>query len=242
MKYKKTLVVLPARGGSKRIPYKNIKPINGHPMIYWPLKAIKPLFSPEQILISTDSDEIKRKVESIGLSVPFKRPGYLADDYTGIMDVVKHALDWYERNIAQVDYVVTIYPTAVLLEQKDIIAAMGKLASDKTCSTILSATDFAYPIQRAFFQNDQGFAQMFEPKNFPKRSQDLTPAYHDAGQFFISRAEAIRDDLNLSNSNYKIHALDRRRVIDIDTPEDFLEADEKLRFYGCSFKMEDLIF
>ena len=99
-----TLVVIPARGGSKRIPNKNIKKISGQPMIYWPLMELKKIFSSQNILISTDSELIKERVEAKGLAVPFLRPEALSDDHTGNAAVVEHALDWYEANVKKVNF------------------------------------------------------------------------------------------------------------------------------------------
>ena len=181
----KTLVVVPARGGSKRIPNKNIKEMHGQPIIYWPLMTLRELFYPDEIIVSTDSEDVIGKVEKIGLHVPFRRPKKLSDDFTGTMPVATHALDWYESNIGQVDYVLTVYPTAVLLSAGDIESAFEQLKEDAYCDSVMSAANFPFPIQRAVFKNRDGYAEMFEPHNYAKRSQDLTTAMHDAGQFYV---------------------------------------------------------
>lgn len=229
--FKNTLVVIPARGGSKRIPDKNIKEIYGKPMICWPLTEIKKIFDPALILVSTDSDKIKEKVEREGLTVPFKRPADLADDFTGTAEVVTHALNWFEKNVHEVDFVVTVYPTAVMLSSKDLIAAKHILDSDKNCDCVMSSANFSYPIQRAVFENKNGFAEMFQPENYHKRSQDFIEAKHDAGMFYVNRAQAVRECRILTNSNVKLYPLKRHFVIDIDTVEDFEEAIEKLKIY-----------
>lgn len=224
-----TLVVIPARGGSKRIPGKNIIEIFGQPMIYWPMMAIRKIFSKHNILVSTDSVEIKKLVENKGLSVPFMRPKNLADDFTGTMEVTKHALDWYEKNIAKVEFVLTIYPTAVLLKSEDILASMATMNNDPKLQSILSATTFPFPIQRAIFEDEYGYVKMFQPQNYKVRSQDLVEAFHDAGQFSLSSAQSIRKELLLTESNVKIQKINRNNVIDIDTLEDLEVAEEKLR-------------
>ena len=233
-KFRNTLVVVPARGGSKRIPNKNIKSICGQPMIFWPLMEIKGLVSASNILISTDSDLIKSTVFSKGLNVPFKRPKKLSDDFTGTVEVVTHALNWFESNVRAVDYVLTIYPTAVLLSSEDIIAAMNTLLEDDEADSVMSATTFPFPIQRAIFQNSNGYAEMFESKNYYRRSQDFIEAMHDAGQFYLSKAEAVRQGAILTNSNVKVQLLKRKKVVDIDTLEDFELAEEKLRLYKAN--------
>ncbi|MEO1609833.1 MAG: pseudaminic acid cytidylyltransferase [Pseudomonadota bacterium] len=224
------LIILPARGGSKRIPRKNIKNICGQPMIYWPLTELNKAFDKSKIIISTDDQEVINTVENIGLHVPFKRPSSLADDYTGTTPVIQHALEWYERNVAVVDYVIVVYPTAVLLDIEDIIWAFNTLYEDEDCQQVMSATHFPFPIQRAVYTNQQGYAQMFEPENFTKRSQDLTPAMHDAGQFYIYRAQALREGNLLTSSNVRLHVLPRYRVVDIDTIEDFELAELMMKF------------
>lgn len=240
--FKNTLVVIPARGGSKRIPNKNIKEIFGQPMIFWPLMTLQQIFTKESVLVSTDSKLIKAVVESKGLNVPFMRPEYLSDDFIGTAAVVTHALSWYEKNVRTVDYVLTVYPTAVLLREKDIRISMETLATDSRCDSIMSATSFPFPIQRAVYENKDGYAQMFDPDNYHLRSQDLTEAKHDAGQFYLSRAEAVRRGALLTNSNVRLHLLSRNHVIDVDTFEDFEVAEEKLRLYKKGIDTTDWSF
>ena len=229
MDFKSILCVVPARGGSKRIPNKNIKIINGQPMIYWPLMELSKLFSASNVLVSTDSALIKDSVEAKGLTVPFTRPSNLSDDFTGTREVIAHALSWYEDNIRKVDYVLTVYPTAVLLREEDIIAATELLHQDIKTDSVMTVTNFPSPIQRAIFKNEQGFAEMFDPDHLSTRSQDLVEAMHDAGQFYLSKSEAIRQGNSFIDSKVKPYLLHRKNVIDIDTLEDFEIAQEKLR-------------
>ena len=229
--FDKTLVVVPARGGSKRIPKKNTKIINGQPMMYWPLMELSNFFSSKNILVSTDSDEIKKLAESKGLIVPFRRPAKLSDDHTSISEVVTHSLKWFEEHNYTVDYVLTIYPTAVLLSNEDIFDAMNLLKLDVNADSILSAATYPHPIQRAIFKNDKGYAELFEPSNHPKRSQDLVEAMHHAGHFNLSKSKSVRNGDRLINSNVLTKIIKRSKVIDIDTLEDFELADEKLRLY-----------
>jgi pseudaminic acid cytidylyltransferase len=229
--FSNTLVVIPARGGSKRIPNKNLKVIHGQPMIYWPLMAIKNIFNADKVIVSTDSESIKKSVECKGLNVPFIRPKSLSGDFTGTVPVVTHALKWYEENVQKIDYVLTIYPTAVMLRGDDIREAIKTLKNDKKCDSIMSAIRFPFPIQRAVYENNDGYAQMFEPENYSKRSQDLTEAMHDAGQFYLSNADAVRGGALITNSNVRLHLLHRNDVVDIDTIEDFEIAEEKLKLY-----------
>jgi N-acylneuraminate cytidylyltransferase len=237
-----TLVVIPARGGSQRIPNKNVKEIFGQPMIYWPLMELRKIFSKDNVLISTDSEHIKDYVERKGLKVPFMRPKSLSDNFTGTAPVVEHALKWYEINVKKVDYVLTVYPTAVLLNEEDIRSAMILLSEDEECDSIMSATNFSFPIQRAVYENNFGYAEMFDPSHYSTRSQDLVEAKHDAGQFYLSRAEAVRNGALLTNSRVKLKLLHRNNVVDIDTIEDFEIAEQKLRINKNNMTIADWTF
>lgn len=227
--YDSILVVIPARGNSKRIPSKNIKEIFGQPMIYWPLMEIQKIFNPNNVLVSTDSEVISGFIEKKGLKVYFKRPENLSDDFTGTAAVIEHALNWFEANVKKVDFVLTVYPTAVLLNKKDIHAAIKVLSENESCDAVMSATKYAFPIQRAVYENDESYAVMFEPKNYSSRSQDLIEAKHDAGQFYLTRAASVRKGSVLTNLNVRLQLLHRNNVVDIDTNEDFEFAEERLR-------------
>ena len=228
----RTLVVVPARGGSKRIPKKNIRTIAGRPMIGWPLSVIKEIFSTDRVLLSTDSEEIASVALSYGVGAGFTRPAHLADDFATTMDVVRHALAWHEAEVGRIDYVLTIYPTAVLLRGSDLIEASRLLESDKTVPCVFSATEYAYPIQRALYLDPAQRAQMFMPEHSTTRSQDLQPAYHDAGQFYYCRSELVRQGGNLIGDGARIVNLPRWRVVDIDTEDDFALAEMILKSSG----------
>lgn len=228
-KNEKILVVIPARGGSKRIPKKNIKPICGIPMIYWPLNELTKIFSLDQILVSTDDEDIIKSIELYGLKTEYRRPAELADDFTGTTAVAYHAFKWFEQNKTNVDYVLIVYPTAVLLSQKDILNAFITLKSDEMCHSVFTATTFSFPIQRAIYINNYGFVEMFEPENYLRRSQDFQEAFHDAGQFYFCKSSYLRSGYNPFGGNSKILKLSRSRVIDIDTPEDFEVAENLLK-------------
>ena len=190
---------------------------------------IKKMFKRDNVLVSTDSEVIKGFIEKKGLSVPFMRPDNLSDDFTGTAAVTEHALNWYETNVKKVDFVLTVYPTAVLLSEQDILAAITLLSEDLDCDLVMSATNFAFPIQRAVYETDEGYTKMFEPKHYLTRSQDLIEAKHDAGQFYLNRAASVRNGAVLTNSKVKLQLLHRNNVVDIDTIEDFEIAEEKLR-------------
>ncbi len=225
------LIVIPARGGSKRIPYKNIKKIGGQPMIYWPIRELLKKFTSQDLIISTDDKKIISTLEEIDIKVPFLRPKNLSDDFTGTVPVAKHALEWYEINVKKVDYVLIVYPTAIMLKINDIIEAIETLKTNKICELVMSATDFPAPIQRGLFINKKGFAKMFYPNFYKTRSQDLIPSYHDAGQFYLWRSKSLRENKTLVNAKAKLLFINRNYVIDIDTHQDISIAEEKLKLF-----------
>ncbi len=226
----KILIVIPARGGSKRIPDKNIKNIASKPMIHWPLNELLKVFPKKNILISTDSEKIKKVVNLLNIEIPFTRPEKLSDDYIGINEVLYHALDWYEANINRVEFVILVYPTSVLLKHEDILNAYDKLRKESLSDQILSVTNFPFPIERAVIKDKNGFMKMIYPENYNKRSQDFIETFHDAGQFSIYRSEALRERKEFNESKVIMHLLDRENAVDIDNIEDFKIAEKRLMY------------
>ena len=171
------LVVVPARGGSKRICNKNIKNIGGWPMISWPLRQLSTLFKSGRVVVSTDSQKIVDLVKKYNLDVPFIRPEELSGDYVGTMPVVSHALSWYERYVQKVKYILIVYPTAVILDYTNILKAYEIITNNSLCGCVFSAAHFAAPIQRAFYEKN-GFASMISPEYLSVRSQDLEEFFY----------------------------------------------------------------
>ena len=180
------LAILPARGGSKRIPLKNIKEFCNQPMISWPISVLKASNYVNDIIVSTESKKIKVIAEQYGATAPFLRPSELADDQTGTKEVIKHATEWYVKNVGKPDLILTIYPTAVFITETDIEKAINLMR--KTDSTsIVACKEYNYPIQRAVFVNEQDKIEMFQPDYILTRTQDCEAAYHDAAQLYLSR-------------------------------------------------------
>ncbi|MGB9498862.1 MAG: pseudaminic acid cytidylyltransferase [Dissulfuribacterales bacterium] len=218
------LAVIPARGGSKRIPLKNIKPFLGKPIIAYSIEAAQTTGLFDKIIVSTDSRKIAGIAEFYGAGVPFLRPDKLADDYTGTNAVIKHALEWFADNGEQVDYACCIYATAPLLEPQYIVHGY-----DKLCQTnapfVFSATSFEFPIQRAVRINQNGAVEAFFPEYIKMRSQDMENAYHDAGQFYWGRADSFVNGIDLYSSGSLPIVLPRYLVQDIDTLDDWKRAE-----------------
>jgi N-acylneuraminate cytidylyltransferase len=220
----KTVAIIPARGGSKRIPRKNIKPFAGLPMIAHSIKAALQADVFDRVIVSTDSDEIMEVAKQYGAEAPFRRPAELADDFTATDAVIKHALDWLAANDCPVNYFCCIYPTAPFLRAEYIRKGFELLQSQQA-STAFSVTSFPYTIFRGLKINERGRVEMFWPENFTKRSQDLPEAFHDAGQFYWGDAEKYLSEKQLFTSDSVPVVLPRQLVQDIDTPEDWEVAE-----------------
>jgi N-acylneuraminate cytidylyltransferase len=216
-----TVCLIPARGGSKRIPRKNILKFAGRPMIAWSIAAAHEAGCFERIIVSTDDDEIAEIAIAEGAEVPFRRPAALSDDHATTVDVIRHALDWLEESAVVPDTLCCLYATAPFVRAQDIRAGADML---KDAQFAIPVTSFGFPIQRAV-RIEQGRLAMFDPQNYATRSQDLDEAYHDAGQFYWGRSEAWRGDINPFGAESAPILLPRWRVQDIDTPEDWVRAE-----------------
>jgi pseudaminic acid cytidylyltransferase len=218
------LAVIPARGGSKRIPRKNIKPFAGKPMIVWSIDAALESGCFDRIVVSTDDEEIAAIASKAGADVPFIRPSDLSDDYTGTIPVVAHAISWMQENALAAETVCCIYATAPFVRAEDIRRGRSIL-EEGGADYAFSVTSFPFPIQRAIRVKTEGRVEMFWPEHFASRSQDLEEAFHDAGQFYWGRAEAWLAGRPLFSPQAAAVVLPRHRVQDIDTPEDWQRAE-----------------
>jgi N-acylneuraminate cytidylyltransferase len=226
----KILTVIPARGGSKRIPQKNIIDFCGKPMIAWPIKMLHSIKMLDEIIVSTDSEEIAQIVKNLGAKVPFARPRELSDDYTGTTAVIKHAVEWHMANVGSVDYVLTVYPTAVFLSTKDIEKAFDMLKSSDS-EIVFPGTEYPSPIQRAVYLDENQRVTMFQPEHYTSRSQDLPKAYHDAGQFYLSKVSAVLNNTPYFSKASRMMVIPRHRVVDIDTIEDLKIAERHFEIF-----------
>lgn len=223
------VAIIPARGGSKRIPGKNIKVFAGKPMIGWSIEAAKESGCFDTIIVSTDDDAIAEIAEEYGAEVPFTRPASLSDDYTGTIPVIAHAIRTLNEHNANSDVgsvkrACCIYATAPFVQPADIKAGLAQV--NKTdVDYAFSVTSYPFPIQRALRLTDEQRVTMFQPEHFSTRSQDLVEAYHDAGQFYWGRANAWLEEKLLFTPASAPVILPRHRVQDIDTPEDWERAE-----------------
>lgn len=218
------VAVIPARGGSKRIPRKNIKDFCGKPMIAWSIEAAKVSGLFDHVIVSTDDAEIAEVAKLWGAEVPFVRPADLSNDYAGTTDVISHATQWALGQGWPVTAVCCIYATAPFIQVDDLKRGSEVLESDKW-EYALTVTDFAATIFRAFKQTEDGGIEMFYPEYFLTRSQDLPMALHDAGQFYWGRPSAWVAGKKIFSENSFPLMIPRWRVQDIDTPGDWHRAE-----------------
>lgn len=225
------VAIIPARGGSKRIPRKNIKEFCGKPMIAWSIETALQSGCFDHVVVSTDDQEIAEVAERYGAKVPFRRPVELSDDYTATRLVINHAIREVEQVYGRIQNICTIYPTAPFLQIDDLKKGASALQEDKW-DFAFSLTSYSYPIQRALKISAEGGVEMFYPEFRAARSQDLEPAYHDAGQFYWGRRDAFLEGNPTFSPNSFPILLPNWRVVDIDIEEDWLQAE---KIFGAHF-------
>lgn len=218
------IAVIPARGGSKRIPKKNIRPFCGKPIIAYSIEAAQKTGLFEHIIVSTDSEKIADTAKHYGAEVPFVRPQKLADDFTGTDEVTLHALQWAQEHLGTADYVCCLYATAPFVQPYYLAEGLSLLQKKDAISSF-SVTSFPFPIFRALKINEKGRSEMFWPEHKNTRSQDLPVAYHDAGQFYWAHVPAYLKEKAFYSSDAIAIILPRYLVQDIDTLEDWKTAE-----------------
>lgn len=216
--------IIPARGGSKRIPRKNIRPFAGMPMIAWSLRAARDSGCFDRIIVSTDDPEIAQVAVAHGGEAPFVRPPELSDDHCGTIPVIAHAARWLAEQGTRPTEVCCIYATAPFVEAKDLRRGLDVLRSSGA-EYAFSVTSFPFPIQRAVRITHEQRLAMFQPEHAETRSQDLEEAWHDAGQFYWGRTEAWVAGAPIFTGGSAPVVLPRHRVQDIDTQEDWDRAE-----------------
>lgn len=218
------VAIIPARGGSKRIPRKNIRPFCGCPIIHWPVKAALESGCFERVLISTDDDEVATEGVRAGAEAPFRRPAALADDLTPTLPVVAHAIEWLLANGCQPERVCCIYPTAPLIQASDLQQGLD-LLTKSGANYVFSGASFPFPPARALRLDAEGYAIPAFPQFINHRSQDLPEMFHDAGQFYWGTAAAFLKQIPIFQPGSRPLMLPRWRVQDIDTLEDWQYAE-----------------
>ena len=218
------IAIIPARGGSKRIPKKNIREFLGRPVISYSIEIANKSGLFERIIVSTDNDEIAEIAMKNGAEVPFKRPKNLSDDHTSTHDVISHAVNWLINLGVKMDYVCSIYPAAPLIQLEDLVKGL-ELIRKGNWESVFAATNFSYPIFRSFHYDKNSGLKMFFPKYYHSRSQDLKEALHDAGQFYWAKPEVWMMPSKAYNEKSTVVLVPHWRVQDIDNLDDWKKAE-----------------
>ncbi len=222
-----SIAIITARGGSKRIPHKNIKPFLGKPIIEYSIEAALNAGVFDEVMVSTDDEEIARIAEACGAKVPFFRSKENSDDFSTTSDVIREVLKEYENRGQRFDYACCIYPTAPFLTAETIRDAM-EILMDKKADSVVPVVKFSFPPQRAVVVRD-GAIKMNMPEYALTRSQDLEPWYHDCGQFYCLNVESFLEQGFLVMDNTYPYYQDEMNVQDIDTVEDWEMAEMKMK-------------
>ncbi|MFG5100767.1 pseudaminic acid cytidylyltransferase [Campylobacter lari] len=215
----KNLCIIPARGGSKRIPRKNIVDFLGKPLIAYSIESALNSGIFDDVIISSDDDEIIEVALKYGAKTPFVRKKELSDDYASSTAVIQDAIIMLEKQDKFYENACCLYATAPLIDEFILKKAFEQF-NQENCKFLFSACEFEYPIQRAFYLNEKHQVHMFEEKYYASRSQDLIKAYHDGGAFYFGKKEAWLEENFMFKPYSKAFLLPRNKICDIDTFED----------------------
>ena len=219
----KAIAIIPARGGSERIPRKNIRYFCGKPMIAWSIETAQASGCFSRIIVSTDDSEIAAVAREHGAETPFNRPQRLANDHAPTVPVIAHAIE--QLKVPPEQPTCCLYATAPFVSVGDLRKGQD-LLFETPYAFVFPVTTFAYPIQRALLRNHDGQMQMFAPELAQTRSQDLEEAWHDTGQFYWALAKTWATKESIFDGIAHGIPIDRSRVQDIDTLEDWKQAEK----------------
>lgn len=218
------IAIIPARGGSKRIPGKNLRDFCGQPIIAWSIQAALNSQLFDQVIVSTDCPTIAKVSRMHGASVPFIRPAHLSDDFSSTLSVVRHAVHWLIEDGQAPSRICCLYATAPMVEPDDLKLGLELLESNPKLDFAFSVTHFGFPIQRAL-TIESGELRMIQPEHEMTRSQDLVETCHDAGQFYWGSTQAFLEQRGIYSARSAPVLIPNHRVQDIDTPEDWERAE-----------------
>tara|TARA_B110000003_G_scaffold225016_1_gene225670 strand:+ start:15833 stop:16552 length:720 start_codon:yes stop_codon:yes gene_type:complete len=222
--FKNCIAIIPARGGSKRIPRKNIKLFNGKPIIYYAIKAVKESKCFDKIIVSTDDNKIAIIAKKLGAEILFKRPKSLSTDHAKSIDAINHAIKELKRLKINFDYICTIYPTNPLLNYKNLIRGYN-LIKTKKFNYVFTVNEYPYPIQRSLKIVRNIGVQMLFPKYRNKNSNNLRKIYHDAGQFYFGNKNSFLQEKNMFSKKSFPIIIKKNHTWDIDDFEDWKIAE-----------------
>jgi N-acylneuraminate cytidylyltransferase len=223
----KSVAIITARGGSKRIPRKNIKPFLGRPILEYSIEAALQADMFHEVMVSTDDEEIAQVARRAGAKVPFMRSDKMSNDYATTADVIAEVIDSYERIGMSFDYACCIYPTAPFITANAIKTAM-MLLEQQNADSVIPVVKYSFPPQRGVIITNGRLAPKY-PENMTKRSQDLEPMYHDCGQFYCLNVDSFKAQKAIWMENVVPFIQDEMNVQDIDTTEDWVIAEMKYK-------------
>lgn len=221
----KTLCIIPARGGSKRIPRKNIKPFLGKPIMAYSIEAALKSKIFEEVMVSTDDEEFAEVAKKYGASVPFFRSEATSNDYATTVDVLLEVVDMYRQQGKEFDVVCCLYSTAPFVTAERLMEACAKLSDQ--IDGCFSVVEYSYPIQRSLRMNEQGLIEMRYPEHLKSRTQDLEKTYHDAGQFYFMKTSSMEEEKTVWCKRTEPLVLSELEVQDLDTLTDWQLAEMK---------------
>jgi pseudaminic acid cytidylyltransferase len=218
------VAIVPARGGSKRIPRKNVRDFRGRPILAWPIAAAQRSGCFDRIVVSTDDDEIAELAARHGAEAPFRRPPELSNDHATTLAVIAHAVEWLAAHGAPPEQACCLYPTAPFVVAEDLASGLDLLRRSGA-DYVFTCTTYDFPPDRALRRDAAGRIAMVRPEHENTRSQDLGETFHDAGQFYWGTARAWRERRPIYGTGSLPLMIPRWRVQDIDTPEDWARAE-----------------
>lgn len=223
----KNLCIIPARGGSKRIPRKNIKPFMGKPIIAYSIEAALKSSLFDEVMVSTDDEEFAEVARQYGASVPFMRSAETANDYATTVDVLLEVIREYEKQNKTFDFLCCLYSTAPFVTSEKLQSAYHDMIEGGYDSTY-TIVEYSYPIQRSLRIKDCKVSMMW-PEYAKSRSQDLEKSYHDAGQFYFTDINKMKERQALKGDNTLGFVLSELDVQDLDTMTDWKLAEMKFK-------------
>ncbi|MCR5590535.1 MAG: pseudaminic acid cytidylyltransferase [Lachnospiraceae bacterium] len=224
----KSIAIIPARGGSKRIPQKNIRDFCGKPIISYAIDTAKSCGFFDEVMVSTDSEEIAKIARKYGAEVPFMRSEATAGDHATTEDVLLEVLDEYKKRGEEFSYLTCIYATAALIDPETMAEAL-KIMEEKEPAVVIPLIQYSYPPQRCFVIREDGSAAYKNPEYTRTRSQDLEPLYHDAGQFYVYNVRKLIERKGTIDDDYYPIIISEMDAQDIDNLSDWEMAEMKYR-------------
>ena len=228
MLHKKNIAIIPARGGSKRIPKKNIKKFLGKPIIAYSIQSAIKSNIFDDVIVSTDDDEIAKIAIKYGAKVPFIRSQKNSNDYATISDVLTEVVNNYTSLNINIENICCILPTAPFVTVERLLEAQTLFETNKYLS-VFPVLEFSYPVKRSLVKNEDGSVRMEWPEHKNTRSQDLIPHYHDSGQFYFIKKDALLNEKTMFTSKSGVIQLSHLEVQDIDTIDDWKNAEIKYK-------------